>query len=88
MEISWSGDFELKILRERGVDAVLVLRNENKWAMTGKYFDIFVSQFFGLTFLFDFNFLSVILSACGKRRSSVRTRTRIRKFLLVFLFLW
>ncbi len=50
-------------MRERGVDAVLVLRNENKWAMTGKYFDIFVSQFFSLTFLFflfDFNFLSVI----------------------------
>ena len=27
-------------MRERGVDAMLVLRNENKWAMTGKYFDI------------------------------------------------
>ncbi len=23
-------------MRERGVDALLVLRNENKWAMTGK----------------------------------------------------
>ena len=25
-------------MREREVDAMLVLRNENKWAMTGKYF--------------------------------------------------
>jgi hypothetical protein len=28
-------------MREREVDAMLVLRNENKWAMTGKYLDIF-----------------------------------------------
>jgi hypothetical protein len=27
-------------MRERDVDAMLVLRNENKWAMTGKYLDI------------------------------------------------
>jgi hypothetical protein len=27
-------------MREREVDAMLVLRNENKWAMTGKYLDI------------------------------------------------
>ncbi len=27
-------------MRERGVDAVLVLRNESKWAMTVKYFNI------------------------------------------------
>ena len=41
-------------MRERNVDALLVLRNENKWAMTGKYFkfftilllDIFVFEFF------------------------------------------
>jgi hypothetical protein len=25
-------------MRERNIDALLVLRNENKWAMTGKYF--------------------------------------------------
>ena len=30
----------------RGVDAMLVLRNENKWAMTGKYFDILLHNFF------------------------------------------
>ena len=35
-------------MRERSVDALLVLRNENKWAMTGNFlfyifFDIFVS---------------------------------------------
>jgi hypothetical protein len=32
-------------MRERGVDAVLVLRNESKWAMTGKYFDILFYHF-------------------------------------------
>ncbi len=32
-------------MRERNVDALLVLQNENKWAMTGKYFNNFVSQF-------------------------------------------
>ncbi len=29
-------------MREREVDAMLVLRNENKWAMTGKYFDFLI----------------------------------------------
>jgi hypothetical protein len=32
-------------MRERDVDALLVLRNENKWAMTGKCYNIFVSLF-------------------------------------------
>ncbi len=32
-------------MRERGVDAMLVLRNENKWAMTGKYFDMLFRNF-------------------------------------------
>ncbi len=45
-------------MREREVDAMLVLRNENKWAMTGKYFNILIRYFI---FLFDFYFLSVIL---------------------------
>ncbi len=35
-------------MREQNVDALLVLRNENKWAMTGKYFNIFVLQFYFL----------------------------------------
>ncbi len=39
-------------MRERNVDALLVLRNENKWAMTDKYFNIFVSQFYFLIFSF------------------------------------
>jgi hypothetical protein len=43
-------------MRERGVDAMLVLRNEDKWAMTGKYFDILIHNF---TFSI-FYFLSVI----------------------------
>ncbi len=34
-------------MRERNVDALLVLRNENKWAMTGNFF---LKIFF---FLFD-----------------------------------
>ncbi len=46
-------------MRERNVDALLVLRNENKWAMTGKYFNI--SQFYYLIFSFlNFSLLSVI----------------------------
>ena len=32
-------------MREREVDAMLVLRNENKWAMTGKYLDILIHNF-------------------------------------------
>ena len=47
-------------MRERNMDALLVLRNENKWAMTGKYFNMFVSQFFLGIFLFDFHSVSVI----------------------------
>jgi hypothetical protein len=44
-------------MRERNVDALLVLRNENKWAMTGKYFNNFCSTISFLDFsLFDFFF--------------------------------
>jgi len=39
-------------MRERNIDALLVLRNENKWAMTGKYSNILVSQFYFLIFSF------------------------------------
>ena len=46
-------------MRERNVDAMLVLRNENKWAMTGKYFNIFTILLLDI-FLFDFPLLSVI----------------------------
>ncbi len=46
-------------MRERDVDALLVLRNENKWAMTGKYFGILIHNF--IFSFFDFYFLSVIL---------------------------
>ena len=39
-------EYMASYMRERGADAMLVLRNENKWAMTGNYFDIFLfSQF-------------------------------------------
>jgi hypothetical protein len=34
-------EYMASYMRERGADTMLVLRNENKWAMTGKYSDIF-----------------------------------------------
>ena len=43
-------------MRERNVDALLVLRNEDKWAMTGNFyfllFDILVLIFFFLLIFF------------------------------------
>ena len=39
-------------MREREVDAMLVLRNENKWAMTGKYFDILFHSLFFFSLIF------------------------------------
>ena len=43
-------------MRERNMDALLVLRNENKWAMTGKYvtclFYNLISSYFPFCFLF------------------------------------
>ncbi len=48
-------EYMASYMRERGVDAMLVLRNENKWAMTGKYSDIFVSQFFFSLIFFRLN---------------------------------
>ncbi len=54
-------EYMASYMRERGADAMLVLRNENKWAMTGKYSDIFFFNFFSLIFFsFGFNSLSVI----------------------------
>ena len=41
-------EYMASYMRERGADAMLVLRNENKWAMTGKYFDILIHNFFSL----------------------------------------
>ncbi len=41
-------------MRERNVDALLILRNENKWAMTGK-FSLFFFPFF-LIFVLYFGF--------------------------------
>ncbi len=41
-------------MREREVDAMLVLRNENKWAMTGKYLDILFSNFIFAFLIFMF----------------------------------
>ncbi len=52
-------EYMASYMRERGADVMLVLRNENKWALTGNYFDNF-TIFFSI-FLFYFNSLSVIL---------------------------
>ncbi len=38
-------EYMASYMRERGADAMLVLRNENKWAMTGKYCDILFPNF-------------------------------------------
>jgi hypothetical protein len=51
-------------MRERNVDALLILRNENKWAMTGKFFFDFLFPFFlYLLFVlcFGFGFIMVFL---------------------------
>ncbi len=41
-------------MRERNVDALLVLRNEDKWAMTGNFFlkFSFLTNFLDIFFLF------------------------------------
>ena len=58
-------EYMASYMRERGADAMLVLRNENKWAMTGKYSDIFSTEFdFDIFFCLNSFFLSVILF-CG-----------------------
>ncbi len=44
-------------MRERNVDALLILRNEDKWAMTG--------NFFCLIILFLIFFPSIIFFRCG-----------------------
>ena len=49
-------EYMASYMRERGADAMLVLRNENKWAMTGKYSDIFLQNFF-LIYFFLFKFI-------------------------------
>jgi len=45
-------EYMASYMRERGADAMLVLRNENKWAMTGKYSDTFLQNFV-LIYSFD-----------------------------------
>ena len=60
-------EYMASYMRERGADAMLVLRNENKWAMTGKYSDIFLQNFRFIYSYFSFKsffFLSVNLF-CG-----------------------
>jgi hypothetical protein len=47
-------------MRERNVDALLVLRNENKWAMTGNFF-----KFFVLTIFLDFLLICLVWFSIG-----------------------
>ena len=57
-------EYMASYMRERGADTMLVLRNENKWAMTGNYYEIFLAKFrFDIFLLFKFIFLSVIFVA-------------------------
>jgi hypothetical protein len=46
-------------MRERNVDALLILRNENKWAMTGNFLSFVLIILFPdvLVFLFFFYFI-------------------------------
>jgi hypothetical protein len=44
-------------MRERNVDALLVLRNEDKWAMTGNFIFFFFLTLFLVLFLSVFFFL-------------------------------
>ncbi len=41
-------------MRERNVDALLVLRNEDKWAMTGNFFFCLIILFFDIFLLLFF----------------------------------
>ncbi len=85
-------------MRERSVDALLILRNENKWAMTGNFL-YFSLTFFLILFLIDSflqcgyyvvcSFLVADVEVKGdgvfirRRRVFVRTRTPLREFLPV-----
>ena len=44
-------EYMASYMRERGADAMLVLCNENKWAMTGNFSDFFFDSF-SLIFVF------------------------------------
>ncbi len=46
-------------MRERNVDALLILRNENKWAMTGKFSCVSIFSYF--CFILRFWLLMVFL---------------------------
>ena len=48
-------------MRERNVDALLVLRNENKWAMTGNFF----CNFSVLTIFLIFCIIFLVWFLCG-----------------------
>ncbi len=54
---------------ERGVDAMPVLRNEGRWAMTGKYSGILLHYFFSLIFfrLVKFSEREFVVFSCFSR---------------------
>ncbi len=47
-------------MRERNVDAMLVLRNEDKWEMTGKFFNFCIDIFLDFFLFFLIIFLNVV----------------------------
>ena len=50
-------------MRERNVDALLVLRNENKWAMTGNFYFLFLDNFVFLMLVSIYYFFFILW--CG-----------------------
>ena len=62
-------EYMASYMRERGVDAMLVLRNENKWAMTGKFSVILFLNFFGLIFsrMIKFSERDFVVYSCFSR---------------------
>jgi len=54
-------------MREREVDAMLVLRNENKWAMTGKYLDILIYNLVLLLLFFVILSVIFVVFSCFSR---------------------
>ncbi len=66
-------------MRERNVDALLILRNENKWAMTGKFSLIFVFIFAIFVFyasVLAFNGISLLVADVEVKDDGVFIRLR------------
>jgi hypothetical protein len=65
-------------MRERNVDALLILRNENKWAMTGKFSFIFCFHFSCLSYalVLAFDGISLLVADVEVKEDGVFIRLR------------